>query len=100
MNKIIDKLLKGILPTQGMLIARTLVGGYLVYLAYSLITTSEESGMNPAVLYSFCVLFFLVGGIVLIKVVHNFVTGYYKGGKLDPEVLEKEAEVETEDETE
>lgn len=90
MNKIKELLLKGPLPTVGMLVARILVGGYLVYLSYSLIMGRSDGGINPIALYIFTAIFFLVGVFLLIKAIYNCVAGYYAGGKLDTKKADDE----------
>lgn len=93
MNKIKELLLKGPLPTIGMLAARILVGGYLTYLSYSLFIDRNKSGISTAVIYVFTVIFFLVGVFLCVKAIFSYVSGYYKGGKLDVEIEESADDV-------
>ena len=83
-----NKLLKGPMPTQGMLVARVLVGGYLVYLSYSLLQGKEEGSMNPILLWGAVIVFALVGLFLLFKAIYSFAVGFYKGGKLDTSASE------------
>jgi len=85
------------LPTQGILICRILVGGYLAYLSNSLYKERVESSMSPVALWSFIIVFTLIGLYLIVASAINLVKGRYKGGPLD---VEANAEVDTEADTE
>ena len=100
MNKLTNIFSKGPLPTQGMLVARLLVGGYLMYLGKSLFDGRGDAGMSPIVMYTFLIIFIIVGLFLCIKAVVNLLTGYYSGGKLDKAAEnEEDQEAENVDET-
>ncbi len=68
------------LPTQTLLVIRALIGGYVLYLAYGLITSKDE---KTTMIYVFTALF-LVAGILLISLsIKHFICGEFEGGKAD-----------------
>ena len=67
-------------PTQAVLTIRAIVGIYVAYLAYQIITSGDEK--SPWI-WAVVVLFILAGvGLVAMSVKH-FVCGEYKDGKKD-----------------
>lgn len=80
------------LPTQGMLFARILVGGYLVYLGFSLFTGKAESTMNPVMLWLFIVLFSILGIFLIVQALLNYSKGNYQDGALDVGMPEETSE--------
>ena len=67
-------------PTQMNLTIRAIVGGYVVYLAYQIITSKSE--MTPLMWAAVAV--FIVAGVGLVAMsVKHFVCGEYEGGKKD-----------------
>ena len=87
------------LPSQGVLGIRVILGGYLMYLAQSLVKGRAESSMNPIVMWIFVVIFAVVGAILVGLAVKSFYLGEYIGGKADPSVNESE-DIEVVDEAE
>ncbi len=73
---------KKYLPNQSMLAIKAVLGGYLVYLAYDVMST--EILMGPRVGISlFCILFVVAGIILVITTIRSFIRGEYIGGKAD-----------------
>ncbi len=67
-------------PTQMLLTIRALVGGYLLYLTYGLITS--EDAKSPMIYVAIAV--FLIAGILLIAFsIKRYIKGEYEGGKSD-----------------
>lgn len=84
--------------TQAQLVMRMIVGGYLDYLAYDLFKERASSTMKPVVMWSFIVLFTIIGTYFLAKALYLYIIGAYKGGKLDPgEDEEEEADADAEE---
>ena len=75
-----DHSLPGIYPTQVVLTIRTIVGGYLMYLAYQIITSG-----NPinAFMWIAVGIFIIAGAALVIMSVKHFICGEYEGGKKD-----------------
>jgi len=74
------------LPNQLLLTCRTLVGGYLFYLAYGLKDSiiSPETEIKMRVIYIIVVIVFaLFGAAFIYDSVRNLMIGRYVGGKLD-----------------
>lgn len=76
--------------SKNMLFIRMLIGGYLVYLAYSLIESYisnadrvSNSSMPVPVLIIASVIFMAVGLAVAILSLKGLIKGEYKGGKAD-----------------
>ena len=74
------------LMTQGQLIMRVLVGGYLDYLAYDLFKERATSSINPIVLWIVIIFFTIAGTYFLGMALILYYRGEYKGGKKDPEM--------------
>ncbi len=72
-------------PTQAMLTIRVVVGGYVLYLAYTLIRDRATSTMPKWALITSLIIF-IVGGIgVIAHSVYLYIKGMYVGGKADVE---------------
>ena len=69
-------------PTQMALTIRAIVGGYLVYLAYQLITSESET--TPLIWAAIAVFIIAGAGLVIMSVKH-YIAGEYEGGKKDTE---------------
>ena len=67
-------------PTQLVLTIRTIVGAYVMYLAYQIITSGSE--ITPF-MWAAVVLFIVAGAGLVIMSVKRFITGEYEGGKKD-----------------
>lgn len=80
------------LPTKGMLTIRVVVGGYLMYLAYSLFTDSS-SGMPRWQVTAFSAFFVVAGAVIIGLTAYLYFNGMYEGGKWDvPDETESEAD--------
>lgn len=66
-------------PTSIMLFLRVFIGGYLMYLAYQLISTADTS-MSMPVKYGFCGVFIIAGLGLIILSVKMMIKGQYQGG--------------------
>jgi len=77
-----DKKAKNPLPNQGMLAIRAIVGGYLVYLAYDILSTESTTVPRIGILL-FCILFVIAGSALVVMTIRSFVKGEYIGGKAD-----------------
>ncbi len=67
-------------PTQVVLTIRTIVGGYLVYLAYQIITSGNEISTW---MWAAVILFIVAGAALVVMSVKHFICGEYEGGKKD-----------------
>ena len=67
-------------PTQVVLTIRTIVGAYVFYLAYQIVTSGNEV---TAPMWAAVILFFVAGGALVIMSVKHFICGEYEGGKKD-----------------
>ncbi len=67
-------------PTQMNLTIRGIVGGYVAYLAYQIVTSKSE--MTPLMWVAVAVFIFAGVGLVALSVKH-FICGEYEGGKKD-----------------
>ncbi len=67
-------------PTQMNLTIRAIVGGYVTYLAYEIITS--ESEMTPLMWAAVAVFIFAGVGLIAMSIKH-FICGEYEGGKKD-----------------
>ena len=67
-------------PTQLNLTIRAIVGGYVAYLAYQIVTSKGE--MTPLMWVAVAVFIFAGVGLVALSIKH-FVCGEYEGGKKD-----------------
>ncbi len=70
------------LPTKGMLTIRVVVGGYLMYLAYSLFTDSGSS-MPRWQIVAFSAFFVIAGAAIIGLTAYLYFNGMYEGGKWD-----------------
>lgn len=73
------------LPTQTVLIIRAVVGAYLLYVAYQLLTSKDSSMERWAVLI-FVAVFTLFGVFVIGFSIYLYAKGLYVGGKADVEI--------------
>lgn len=67
-------------PTQLNLTIRAIVGGYVLYLAYQLVTSKDEL---TTLMWGAVAVFVLAGTALIILTVKHFVCGEYEGGKKD-----------------
>ena len=82
MNDQKEKKQKKYLPSQSMLIIRGFLAGYLLYLAYDIISLEVLAGVRFEVIL-FALLFVVAGIILVITTVRSFIKGEYIGGKAD-----------------
>lgn len=82
---------KKYLPNQSMLFLKGLIGGYLVYLAYDIISTEILAEARIGIIVA-AGLFVLAGIVLVITTVRTFIRGEYVGGKAD--ITEEEYEEE------
>lgn len=73
---------KSYLPNQSMLAIKVVLGGYLVYLAYDVMSTEILSGPRIGITL-FCILFVIAGIMLLFTTIRSFIRGEYVGGKAD-----------------
>ena len=69
-------------PTQTVLTIRAIVGGYVIYLAYQIITSGNKIS---AWMWAAIALFIIAGSGLVITSVKHFICGEYEGGKRDKE---------------
>ena len=67
-------------PTQVVLSIRAIVGAYLMYLAYQIITSDSEI---TTLMWVAVGIFILAGAALVIMSVKHFICGEYEGGKKD-----------------
>ncbi len=67
-------------PTQAVLTIRAIVGGYVIYLAYQIITSDKE--ISPY-MWAAVALFIIAGTALVVMSVKHFICGEYVGGKRD-----------------
>ena len=67
-------------PTQVVLSIRAIVGGYLMHLAYQIITSDSEV---TSLMWIAVGIFILAGAVLVIMSVKHFICGEYEGGKKD-----------------
>ncbi len=67
-------------PTQLVLTIRTIVGAYVLYLAYQIITSGDE---KTGLMWAAVGLFIVAGSALVILSVKHFICGEYEGGKKD-----------------
>ena len=79
------------LPNQSMLAIKVILGGYLVYLAYDIMSTEIYAGPRIGIVL-FCILFVVAGIFLIITTARSFIRGEYIGGKAD--IMEDEYEEE------
>lgn len=83
---------KNYLPTKVTLTIRVLVGGYLLYTAYSLIDAlKSNTGQQKLFFGAFLVLFTVAGGFLVIQGVRALAAGKYAGGAMDTSIEEESA---------
>lgn len=70
----------GRFPTQLVLTIRTIVGAYVIYLAYQVITSGNELSVP---MWAAVILFIVAGSALVIMSVKHFICGEYEGGKKD-----------------
>lgn len=73
---------KQYLPNQSMLAIKIILGGYLVYLAYDIMSTEILTGPRIGIVL-FCILFVVAGVFLIIVTTRSFIRGEYIGGKAD-----------------
>ena len=66
--------------TQGVLTIRAIVGIYVLYLAYQIITSDGE---KTPLIWAAVALFIVAGSALVIMSVKHFICGEYVGGKKD-----------------
>ncbi len=71
---------KRILPTQAVLTIRAIVGGYLLYLTYQILTSGSEITI---LMWLALALFIAAGTGLIIMSVKHLICGEYQGGKKD-----------------
>ncbi len=69
-------------PTQAVLAIRAIVGGYVMYLAYQIVTSGNE--ITP-LMWAAVALFVIAGVVLVVMSVKHFICGEYEGGKRDTE---------------
>ncbi len=67
-------------PTQLVLTIRTIVGAYVIYLAYQIITSD---GAKSIPIWAAVILFIVAGSALVIMSVKHFILGEYEGGRKD-----------------
>jgi len=77
-----EKKTKRYLPNQSMLTIRVVVGGYLVYLAYDIVSTEALTVPRIGIIL-FSILFAVAGLFIVIATIRSFIKGEYIGGKAD-----------------
>lgn len=78
-----------VLVNKMSLIFRIVVGGYLLYTAYSLVPAIQNDTSNQKIFFAlFTVLFIAVGGFLAIKSIQSLIYGRYIGGPADPATQE------------
>ena len=65
-----------------MLAIKAVLGGYLVYLAYDVMSTEILTGPRIGITL-FCILFVVAGIVLLFSTIRSFIRGEYVGGKAD-----------------
>ncbi|NLL78254.1 MAG: hypothetical protein GX234_00265 [Clostridiales bacterium] len=84
---------KKYLPTKVTLTIRALVGGYLLYTAYSLLDAlGRNTGQQKLFFAVFIVLFVGTGGFLVIQGVRGLVSGKYVGGAMDTESISEDSQ--------
>jgi len=90
------------LPTKGMLTIRVVIGGYLMYLAYTLFTGPQGTMARWQVI-AFSAFFVLAGIAIIGLTAYLYFNGLYEGGKGDvpaeDETVVDEEKVSDNDET-
>jgi hypothetical protein len=85
------------LPTKASLIIRAVAGGYILYLAYSIIEGLGDETRNNQLIFGAFAAAFIIGGLFFIltslKAIRD---GKFQGGELDPHKDEEAAAAVTE----
>jgi len=92
MNDKKEKNQKKYLPNPSMLAIKAVLGGYLVYLAYDVMSTEILTGPRIGIAI-FCILFVVAGFVLVITTLRSFIKGEYIGGKADIMEAEDEQEI-------
>jgi hypothetical protein len=92
MNEQKEKKQNKYLPNQSMLAIRVVLGGYLVYLAYDIISLEMLTVLRIEVIL-LAMLFGVAGLILVIITLRSFIKGEYIGGKADITEEEDEQEI-------
>ena len=71
---------KSAYPTQTLLAIRAIVGGYVIYLAYQLVTSGDKMSIP---IWAAVVVFIIAGAALIVLSVKHFICGEYEGGKKD-----------------
>ena len=79
-------------PTKIMLLIRVAVGGYLLYLCYSLYQTRDAGSISPALLAIILAIFVICAIAVIAHSAYLFMNGMYEGGSADIEVEDADAD--------
>ncbi len=79
-------------PTKIMLLIRVAVGGYLLYLCYSLYQTRDAGSISPALLAIILAVFVICAIAVIAHSAYLFMNGMYEGGSADIEVEDADAD--------
>ena len=67
-------------PTQALLVIRAVVGAYVFYMAYGIVTSGKEIS---TLMWAAVALFFTAGAALVILSIKHFICGEYEGGKKD-----------------
>lgn len=79
------------------LVIRTVAGGYLIYLAYQLLTGLKDGGIeNPAISIAGAVLFAIAGGIMIFFSLKALKNGEYMEAYMEKEETEPSEDTEEE----
>lgn len=71
---------KTVYPTQMILAIRTIVGAYVLYLAYQIMTSENE--ITP-LMWAAVAVFIVAGTGIVVTSIKHFICGEYEGGKKD-----------------
>lgn len=72
------------LPTRASLIVWGIVGAYLIYLAYSIVSNLSTAGARDYLIFTiFGGAFTIVGLLLMVRSIKAIADGKYQGGKLD-----------------
>ena len=77
-------------PTKLMLLIRVAVGGYVLYLSYTLFRDRAAGSIQPLPLALILVIFVICGAGVIAHSAYLYFKGMYEGGPADIEVDEEE----------
>ena len=82
-------------PTKVMLLIRVAVGGYVLYLSYTLFRDRAAGSIQPLPLALILIIFVICGVGVIAHSAYLYLKGMYEGGPADVEVDEEEHTDET-----